>query len=721
MAKAKETNTTKDKRSQPKNAKGWTSLTWDDLGNWAGSRSVARGRAYQRDGRVKKLAISEDGRLLATVEGGDRYAVSVCLNAGEKRDGKIESHCTCPVGYNCKHAVATVAAYLQMLADGTTVPTADADDPRWRKLSHDDLEDEDDVDEWNDEDSDEWDGDEDEEDNDDQEEDEEAEHERKPPKRGRPKSQTRSEWDAKIQQHIRGKSREELADQLLSLVERFPELREEFQERIALSEGDVERLVVQARRELRERTEEIGWQNHWDDEGHTPDYSRLKHRLERLAELGHSDAVVELGREFIERAMGQVEQSDDEGETATAVAECLPVVFDAVVKSTLSGPQKILFAIDAHLKDGCDVIDDSAEGILDAKWEPADWSAVADELTRRLRKTPKAADDSWHRNYERDQISDWLLTALENAGRGGELLAVYEAEARATGSYERLVRYLIAEKRFEDAERWAREGIEKTREKLPGIASALAGALCDVSRVRREWGVVAAHAAWQFFERPDRTTFDELVAHSTKAKCGEEVRAAALRFLETGDLPFQCSARSKGGQTIRVDSGWPLPVPDYLVPLMRPRDREISPQGPHYDVLLDMAIAAKKPDDVLRWYDKMSKGRKRSGGWGWTGEEMCDEVAAAVAKSHPERALEIYRNGLDGALPQAHISAYESAAAYLRKMRPIMKSLGRESEWSELLADIRLKHRNRPRFMEILDNLEGGTILETQKARGRRR
>ena len=206
----------------------------------------------------------------------------------------------------------------------------------------------------------------------------------KPPKHRRPQRQTRTDWDAKIQQHIRGKSREELADQLLSLVERYPELREEFRERIALSEGDVDRLVAQARRELRDRTSEIGWQNHWQDEGHTPDYSRLKHRLERLVEFGHSDAVVELGREFIKRAMSQVEQSHDEGETAMAVAECLPVVFDAVVKSTLSGPQKILFAIDAYMEDDYDVIGDSAEAILDAKWEPADWSAVADELTRRL-------------------------------------------------------------------------------------------------------------------------------------------------------------------------------------------------------------------------------------------------------------------------------------------------------------------------------------------------
>lgn len=415
----KHTSEKRGKRQERNAANGWAALTWDDLDGWAGSRSVSRERSYERQGRVKSLAISEDGRLLATVHGGDRYVVSVWLNVGKKRD-KIESHCTCPVGDDCKHAVATVAAYLQALTDGATIPAADKNDPRWDKLSGADAEFEDDFDEWDDDDD----------------QDDEVVFKAKPSKRRRPPlKQTRTDWDDKIKRLIRGKSREELADQVLSLVERYPELREEFRERIAISEGDVDRLVTQARREMRDCTEEIGWQNHWQDEGHTPDYSRLKHRLERLVELGHANEVVELGREFIKRAMDQVGQSHDEGETATAVAECLPVVFDAVAKSTLSGPQKILFAIDACLKDGYDVIDDSAKVILDAKWKPADWSAVADELAKRLQKASKITDDSWHRNYERNHISDWLLGALENAGRDGELLTIYEAEARTTGSY----------------------------------------------------------------------------------------------------------------------------------------------------------------------------------------------------------------------------------------------------------------------------------------------
>ncbi len=183
--------------------------------------------------------------------------------------------------------------------------------------------------------------------------------------------------------------------------------------------------------------------------------------------------------------------------------------------------------------------------------------------------------------------------------------------------------------------------------------------------------------------------------------------------------------KDKGKRTLRVDPAWPLPVPDYLLPLMCQAKPAYVARGPHFDVLLDMAIDAKKPEDVLHWYDKMAGGKRSAASpWGqraWHGGSTADRVAAAVAKSHPERALEIYRQGLDSHLPQANMSSYEAAADYLKAMRPIMKSLKQAKQWDALVAEIREKYRNRPRFMEILDRLEGRTILATQKARRRKR
>ena len=174
-----------------------------------------------------------------------------------------------------------------------------------------------------------------------------------------------AEWDALIQADIEKKSAAELAKCVVALVNRFPELRQEFQERILLGEGDAPRLIGEARKELRSVTSEIGWQNHWQHDGHTPDYSRLKHRFERLAELGHADAVVELGRELFEHGMSQVEQAHDEGETGMALAECFPVVFAAVAASSLAPAEKILYAIDACELDQWDYIGEPAATILD--------------------------------------------------------------------------------------------------------------------------------------------------------------------------------------------------------------------------------------------------------------------------------------------------------------------------------------------------------------------
>lgn len=105
--------------------KAWSSLTWDDLDKWAGGRSVSRGEAYQRQGRVRNLSLADDGRLLATVDGGQRYETSAWLVPGKGKRKQLESVCTCPVGASgCKHAVAVVADFLAAMADQRQVPAA---------------------------------------------------------------------------------------------------------------------------------------------------------------------------------------------------------------------------------------------------------------------------------------------------------------------------------------------------------------------------------------------------------------------------------------------------------------------------------------------------------------------------------------------------------------------------------------------------------------------
>jgi uncharacterized Zn finger protein len=654
---------------------------------------MSRGRTYQRQGRVHDLAVTDEGRLLATVLGGDRYSVSVWWEPGKNRVNSLRSVCTCPVGANgCKHAVAVVSAYLELLAQEAPVPATAPDDPRWASLASDNSETAGD------------------EIGADSEEEELAGR--------RDQRSTRTAGDERIWRHIEAKSREELAELVWSLTKRFPELREEFRERIALGEGDAERLAAQTRQELRRVTSEAGWRNNWTGEGHTPDYSRLKHRWERVIELGHPDAVVQLGQELIARGTEQIGQSDDEGETASAFADCVPVIFKAVAESSLPPVTKLLFAIDALLQDDYGVMEsDNAEVLLNRQFDPRDWSAVADELARRLKAETKVKDD-FHRRYERDRIGDCFIHALTKAGRDDEVLTVCEREARLTGSYERLVKLLVERKRYDEAERWATEGIQKSASRFPGIAANLAKEMGEVARHRRQWKDAAAHAAWEFLERPSRESLPQLTMVSDRAGCRESVERLALQFLKTGVSPISVTTAGEGRPKAAAMEGWPLPVPEHLLPLMTRSDQARIPSRPHYEVLVDMAIADQRPDEVLRWYDKMQDDRKQPMEiWMNRPDGYAERVAAAVARSHPERALEIYRRSLEGNLTRAHMSAYEAVAEYLRKMRPILKSLHREEEWSQTVAEIRLRYRNCPRLVEILDRLDSRPILQSSKER----
>ena len=69
-----------------------------------------RGRTYQHQGRVRELRIENAGsRILAKVQGtaGKPYSVEVLI---DKRNGRpvIQTECTCPVTYMCKHGAAAM-------------------------------------------------------------------------------------------------------------------------------------------------------------------------------------------------------------------------------------------------------------------------------------------------------------------------------------------------------------------------------------------------------------------------------------------------------------------------------------------------------------------------------------------------------------------------------------------------------------------------------------
>ena len=185
-------------------------LTWNDLEDWAGGTIVSRGRTYQRQGRVSDLAVTDDGSLVGWVDGSERYACKVVIDA----DGQIDSTCTCPYMFDCKHGVSLVLECLEELKKNYSLPEIKAGDERLEMLSE-----------------------------------EECDGELEPDYEEDDDIMSKNQWHD-FDCFLKGKSKSQLVDLMHDLARQFPEMANEVAERQQLISGKSETLVLSLRKEI---------------------------------------------------------------------------------------------------------------------------------------------------------------------------------------------------------------------------------------------------------------------------------------------------------------------------------------------------------------------------------------------------------------------------------------------------------------------------------------
>lgn len=662
-------------RKQPQ-ADPFTALTWDELQDWAGPVIVSRGQRYQRSGQVHDLARTSRGRLVAWVLGSERYATSV-----ELENGELVATCTCPYEGICKHAVAVVLEYLEQVKRKRPIPTVTERDLRFRLLEHD-------------EDEEEWD------------EDDATDEDVVPvSKRSRRKAEKAAPdaWLSFLEQQTQS--------QLLALLKdlglRHADVRQFIQDRHNLSAGAVPKLVKSLRAEIADLSQESGWRNQWSGEGSLPDYSRVRGRLQALLAQGHADVVLEVGAQLLEAGTKQVEISDDEGETAEEIATCMDIVFQALPRSSRAPAEQMWWAVEADLADGYELCR-GAQPFWGRSHPTEAWNGLANQLAQRLGMkmgtgtggdcpdqglSPFRAGASPHflESFQRDRLSNWLILALERAGRRAEIIPLCRQEAVKTGSYPRLVEHLMKAKQWKEAEVWIRKGIVATEKQWPGIAHQLRTAFREMRERQQDWPAVAALRADEFFVEPNLKTFQALEKAAKRAGVGPEVRAAAMQYLETGTRP-QPSTQL-----------WPLSESG-----LQATTRHFQVEPPMTDVLIDIAIAEKRSDEVLRWYDRR-KPRSRGWDWRWPTE---DRIADAVVAKYPDQAVAIWKQLAEAQIALTNPKAYDIAAGYLRKVSRVLKQQGKGQDWQGYLAALRQANERKRRFVETLDILAGRRIVD---------
>lgn len=636
---------------KPTHSLPFDSLSWDDIATWAGSKIAGRGRSYQREGRVEDLAVTESGSLIASVVGSERYEVQVRMD----EDGVLESHCTCPYGFDCKHGVATVLEYLARTDQGKQIPMADPQDERLARTSISAI---------------------------DGEEDREDDDEVYGP-------DISKKILVQVENLLNTKTKAELVKMTLGFVETYPGIASALLDMVQLRDGDVASLRTRLRREILEVSSEPAWRNHWDDEGHTPDYSGIRGRLEALLDAGHADEVLALGKELIDRGVSQIEMSHDEGETAVEVSGCIGVLPRALGASSLAEAERIMWALELVLDDPFELCDDLVD-YLRQEHPVSAWNAVADSLLKRL-GTGDCRKGDFSRDYKRDRLADWTIHALEQAGRNEEIIPLCEAEAQKSDSYVRLVNRLMALERYEDAERWIHKGISATQKEYPGIASKLRDMLLTIRTRQQDWPAVATLQTEEFVRRPSVRTFENCKDAADRLGAWPKIRHTLLEHLASGQLPWN-------------HPEWALPAPGNDAP--KPDRRDTFPK---FSTLIEIAIHEKKPEEVLRWYD--SRPRKHMFRHG----SLDENVATAIATYAPDRAVAIWKDLAEQEIARVKPSAYHEAAGYLRKAAKVMIREQREAEWTQYLTGLRKEHFRKKRLLEILDTLSAKPIVRRKR------
>ena len=642
--------------AEPEYDARFAALTWDDLENFAGTRSVKRGKGYVSC--VSGICVDGKGAVIASVQGREDYATKVWFGD----DGKLHSDCSCPVGFACKHAVALTLKVIDEVKAGRKPVMVAADDERLEEF----LSADDDFDE-------------------DSDEDEEG----KSGTRGVSARAPRQKQDP-VLAYLLGLKPDAAKDLLVEIAAQFDEVRTELRRRIELAKSDVDTLADKAKKAIRDVTATACRIYVWGDRDRSiyPDYGEAQQFLERLLELKAYDKLIALADYLTKRAVAQMEMSEnDEGEIGYEADTCMEVIAKAVMRSSMSDVDKILWFHNLHDKDEYCFYED-IKGTWGAPKSCATsaWAEVADVLSKELSSQGDVGNGiSIHGRH----LSSEIEAALRFAGRRAEVLDFKKRAVAKTGDYDTLVQDLIEGGDLKEAKEWCFLGI---KEQGDYGKRELRSRLIEIAEREKNPIDACSYAADAFFDSPWRDSYEKLMVAARKADVYEQVHKVALDFLEKGVLPWEMKK-----------SRWPLPK------LLEP-SRDRNTEFPCIDILIDVALMEDRLEDAIKWYASKNKPttnyhsylyRGTEGDQGWA-------VAEKVAARFPDDAISIWLGLIAANRGKTGNCYYEQIALALINMRPVMKRAGRLDEWKALIVEIRTTDKGKRNLMKILDGIERG-------------
>lgn len=522
-------------------------LSQDDLLDWFGDRIFYRGLAYQKNGRVSDLGITEDDELVAWVDGTKRY-VAVILNDGE---GGLITVCTCPYQYDCKHAAALILEY-QQLEDEQHIELLSSDDRRLDLIFYED------PDEFYHNEEDEC-----------------------------PLTGSRIE---EFQKFLNKKTKSQLIELILGLAGKYPEVAEEIESKPQVILGDTAKAVANLHREISRIGISWQWNGYNDESDNEPDYERIASKLKLLADNGQADEVLPLCTNIIKAAIELIEVSNDDGDISMELSVLGPAIVRSLEKSSLPAGDKLIWVLEAMRRDSFDIFEDFGL-FLNQEFPQSAWNRFIEYLEPNFSDTPQVSgSEGSDHEYTRAYLARWMIHGLKNAGRTDEIIPFSISEAVGNDDYDRLVGLLIKKKRLDEAEEWIHKGLVALGGRLQGVSNHLREMFGEIKKIRGDYPAAAQLYVEEFVRDPSSQAYEDCEHSAVIVGEWPAVRSGLLLYLETGEAPW--SARD-----------WPLPESGLKKPVISEKR-----QFPQTGNLLAIALLENDPTRILHWYDRRKPG-----------------------------------------------------------------------------------------------------------------
>jgi len=484
-----------------------------------------------------------------------------------------------------------------------------------------------------------------------------------------------------LYQALKQRSHGELLEILADIIDGFPEVQHHLAHGHLRDTGNREDLLKAVSAEMK-RLPGIPDRDGYVDDG--MNFDPLLNYLRRLLEMGHADDLVDLAPEFLRDACHRVEM-EDEGESFVALADCMTLVLEAIGACSLPPATRMVLALNLELEDRVDLCEAGAARFWAGDFSPEDWSALADEISRRLEALDAGGPRRTSDRYLYRRLSERLPAVLQRAGRETETLATEIRKAEATNNYVPLVKQRLAAGEREQAVDWIRRGIDATRRGEPVEARRLHDIYRELCVKDGDWAQVAALDADGFFDARHLSSWQRLQQSAGQLGVWPAVRDALMAFLAHGGQPPSSTT-----------PGWPLASP--AVSIVR-QPRGASTPAPH--LLVDIALHEGDPAQALHWYC-----RYRATPYS-VGETRAVQLAEALASQDPEQSVMIRLELVELRIREARRHYTHEVERHLRGIRDLLVASGREARWREIAEGLRQTHRRKRGVTAILNKLGG--------------